>query len=206
MSDDVPTIPANLAIVCGEVFVLDPVAAGFIRAIFQAGARHLSLSTDRDYRSVLFPSTEDQRIPSLEEFDQLVASARQVYAGMSEARLHAVNTTVSLVKQLLDAEDEMCFDGPRRPGSVYVIHGGHYFYKIGMTDNLPARLRQLSTASPFPLTVIHHFQVRSAAYFERLLHTWLAQYRVKGEWFNLPGDVLADLKAIHQMIEPNVSE
>jgi len=58
--------------------------------------------------------------------------------------------------------------------------------KIGITDNLEDRLRQLQTGASRPLKIIAQFPMESrqlALTAERELHSKYANYRLKGEWF-----------------------
>jgi hypothetical protein len=53
--------------------------------------------------------------------------------------------------------------------------------KIGITDDLPSRLRTLQTAHAYPLTVIYSFRGRKSD--EKMIHKALSNYRLNGEWF-----------------------
>lgn len=85
---------------------------------------------------------------------------------------------------------------PRRPaapepGFVYLLcaeMGG--LYKIGRTGNVPARVRQLNALLPFDVVVIHTIRCRDTRRLEAVLKAHYAHRRVKGEWFALaPEDV-----------------
>ena len=71
---------------------------------------------------------------------------------------------------------------------VYVIRGDHNRCKIGISSNPTARLAQLRTASPFPLSfafvgVTDH---TDGSAIEREAHALLDRFRVEGEWFDCP--------------------
>jgi len=80
----------------------------------------------------------------------------------------------------------------RGPG-VYVVRCESY-HKIGISDNIHRRLKQLDAASPFELELIHVIRSPFARELEKELHDRYSAKRVKGEWFELePRDIL-DIK------------
>lgn len=62
---------------------------------------------------------------------------------------------------------------------TYIIKGGHKV-KIGVSKNVPERLKQLQTSRSMELRVIHVFNGN----LEKELHKQFADYRLKGEWFS----------------------
>lgn len=65
---------------------------------------------------------------------------------------------------------------------VYVIHAeGTNRVKIGRTKDIASRLRDLRTASPFPLRLIELYP--ASRKLETIMHRKLKQYRRSGEWF-----------------------
>lgn len=72
----------------------------------------------------------------------------------------------------------------RSDTNLYLIQssmGGPF--KIGISQDIAARLQQLQCGSPFPLRVIHQVHGINAK-IERQLHDKLSQYRLHGEWFD----------------------
>ena len=68
--------------------------------------------------------------------------------------------------------------------NLYLIQSGMGGpFKIGISQNISARLQQLQCGSPFPLHVIHQVNGIDAK-LERQLHNKLSQYRLHGEWFD----------------------
>ena len=70
-------------------------------------------------------------------------------------------------------------------GVVYFLQQDvTYVVKIGYTyshGNVPNRIAQLTTASPYPLRVVH--QHDGSEYLEREAHKRFAASRLQGEWF-----------------------
>jgi hypothetical protein len=70
-------------------------------------------------------------------------------------------------------------------GFIYLVHAvGTNRIKVGHTFSPESRLRQLRTASPFPLRVLACWPGSVSA--ERRVHALLSQYRKVGEWFEVP--------------------
>jgi hypothetical protein len=57
-------------------------------------------------------------------------------------------------------------------------------YKIGWSDDVGVRVRQLQTGCPFEIRVLNVIEGDQSG--ETWLHRRFAQYRVCGEWFELP--------------------
>lgn len=79
-------------------------------------------------------------------------------------------------------------------GIVYILHAeGTERIKIGRTTLAEPRIKDLQTASPFPLTVLRKIPTQDIAQLERALHTRYAPYRQHREWFTLPVHLLMAL-------------
>jgi hypothetical protein len=72
-------------------------------------------------------------------------------------------------------------DDPTR--SVYAIRAGEQV-KIGMTGNLPSRIRSLQTGTGHPIKVVQVWDEPEAAAVEATMHAALEPYRLMGEWFH----------------------
>ncbi len=75
-------------------------------------------------------------------------------------------------------------------GWVYIITNQAMpgLIKIGYTDRTPdQRAKELeSTGNPFPFIVVYEAYVESSFVVEQEVHSCLAPYREKGEWFSCP--------------------
>ena len=71
---------------------------------------------------------------------------------------------------------------------VYVIKGEHNRCKIGISSNPTARITQLRTASPFPLSFafLGATSGNDGSAIEREAHALIDRYRKSGEWFDCP--------------------
>jgi len=69
---------------------------------------------------------------------------------------------------------------------LYVLQGEHGLTKIGVSTNPNARLRQLRTASAFPIDFAFVAATPGTGFdIERKAHATLAPHRLHGEWFDV---------------------
>jgi hypothetical protein len=72
---------------------------------------------------------------------------------------------------------------------VYVVKCNE-FYKIGSTSDLRRRLIALQTGNPYPITLIHSYEIPVSA--ETSFHNLLTKIgcHERGEWFKISEDLL----------------
>lgn len=98
---------------------------------------------------------------------------------------------------------------------VYLLEGDGYF-KIGVADDVHARVKQLQTGNPHQIRVRKFFNVGdrvAALKVERKFHAALRKIRRSGEWFQIdPEDVFlmdetfsaiakGDISRLHSLTE-----
>lgn len=80
-----------------------------------------------------------------------------------------------------------------RLASVYIVTNlGSFKSKVGISANPAARLSNMQTGSPELLYLVYESRPVSrqmAVEVERIVHAHLAEWRLHGEWFDLPYDL-----------------
>lgn len=78
-----------------------------------------------------------------------------------------------------------------RPGFVYLMSNGRY-YKVGVATDPERRRKEIEKASGFQVDIMLSVYANDPYAMEKDIHDRLFAFRVEGEWFNLPTDVLHD--------------
>lgn len=89
--------------------------------------------------------------------------------------------------------------------SIYLIANCNIAnrYKIGITNNLDDRLNALQLQGGCEMRLIHsRYEEYDYAILEKLLHKLFHSYRVIGEWFDFPDEMLYEVIEAIDTIEP----
>lgn len=82
--------------------------------------------------------------------------------------------------------------------TIYLIESnlnGTISYKIGKTNRVLKRLKELSTGNAGQLTIVHTFHTDFPNELEIAIHNNFSHYRLNGEWFSDNLDVSKFLDA-----------
>ncbi len=70
-------------------------------------------------------------------------------------------------------------------GHVYLLHFGGDEYKIGCSNNVERRFREIKTQMPYDGTIIHTITTGDPEGIEAYWHQFFKDKRLNGEWFKL---------------------
>ena len=84
-----------------------------------------------------------------------------------------------------------------KAGFVYLIRQTITpYYKIGKSKNPYKRMQTLQIGTPLELQIVSRVWSFDALQLESVLHQYFDAYRIRGEWFNLPDDLVHRFVAI----------
>jgi hypothetical protein len=151
-----------------------------------------------------------QRVPTVAEM-KLAKRADPSFPNEKTVRSHCGNDTLpSVLRQfaatnpayadivafLPEAEADVSLEPSAKPleGWVYLLKSGAH-YKIGRSDTVERRVKQISISLPEAVTLLHAIRTDDPAGIEAYWHRRFADRRANGEWFRLDR---ADLAAFQR--------
>lgn len=85
------------------------------------------------------------------------------------------------------------------------------FYKIGIAQNVEGRVGLMQVGCPYELEALVVFECEDPELVEEVLHNRFGRYHVRGEWYQLPDDLVLNIEAefysaVEQVQEANRQE
>lgn len=111
----------------------------------------------------------------------------------------------ALCASLDNCQNNGCFYLGENMQYLYIIKCNE-FHKIGIANDVEARLAQLSTGNPYQLTVEAIYAFDNAEVVERSIHQKYKKSRQRGEWFSLEINDLRDIDTICKMLGASAYE
>lgn len=117
-------------------------------------------------------------------WETAVAENRESLERIAE---HGKTKLADHVREILDEYDEKNGVVPTfSKDYIYAIKSDDGYYKIGRSSNPKRRLKSLSVGNPNELTLVASSPVVEAQRREKDIHEQFGEWRVRGEWFDLP--------------------
>lgn len=83
-----------------------------------------------------------------------------------------------------------------KPGHIYFLQDEIGRIKIGKTRNLKNRIFDIGIKLPAEPQLLHSIKTEDITSCERYFHSKYQEYRLNGEWFNLPKQELNRIKEV----------
>lgn len=75
------------------------------------------------------------------------------------------------------------------------------YYKIGIANDVRARLSTLQVGNPVKIEIVAHYRIADSKNIEALIHGLLSSKNIRGEWFELSKTELDGLLGVCSAIE-----
>lgn len=138
-------------------------------------------------------------IPNHDELYEIIQEFCKTYDAFSESDIAKHNQSILGERQSMTPSIPVAAPpAPRyakKPacGFIYLIRiGDSTKYKIGLSLNPSRRLSQLEKSSPYEMTLVHVVIVDDMVKAERSLHEKYKARRIRGEWFDLSKEEVAE--------------
>lgn len=198
-------VTENYTKVPNRYFELLPEMKGSVTKIVGAYIRESSRH-DKDYAFLSY--TDLERLTGLkrntvnnaikEALENKYLDILPNYKGFNGKNCYVLGERLGGTKEIdLPELDDLDFSQfPQKGQYIYLIEGKRGYFKIGRTRRPRKRIRKLSVILPFDIDVIHLIKTNDMVAAEQYMHERYQHKRVRGEWFELAPEDIAEIKDI----------
>lgn len=140
---------------------------------------------------LLMRARANQDFPSHNTFQRFGPKARLAHTIIEKYKSHENYERLKDICLPISKKEKQIKEGSvagkKGAGYVYLIQFGRE-YKIGNSNNVERRFRQLKTQMPYDGKVIHTIETGDPEGIEAYWHTFFSDKRLKGEWFELTSE------------------
>ncbi len=91
--------------------------------------------------------------------------------------------------------------------SVYIVNmKGTTYYKIGNSENVENRIKQLQTSNPMDIILIISYKCKRSELLEKTLHEIYKDKKIRGEWFIFNEDELNKCKETAEKLSEEIKK
>lgn len=160
--------------------------------------RFATYHNDNKEKKVFYRTNPNGRINSREEIKLVIQECKRFLKKYNEKEINQFNKTQeekenikhTYVKDPTQKKEEK----RKKKGYIYFLQDDSGKTKIGKTINLKSRMIWLSIEKEQILKLIHSIKSEDIDFHEKYIHKKYNKYREKGEWFNLPEEILLEIK------------
>ena len=148
------------------------------------------------YNSWIYPS----------EVDRIIEGLRQYKSLFSDKDIDKKNESIKreIHEHYKDLKEQSIREKGCKAGYVYLF-GCADKYKIGYSNDVERRLKQLDTR-PFKLMNLYSYYSIRAFQIEQAIHNRLSDYKVEGEWYQFPFEfTVSDFDDFVKKVEKSIT-
>ena len=153
------------------------------------------LNTVPTLSDLRFKNRQDKTFPATSTFQKRLGGQTVIVQKAYEYALEKdyASNILRILESKISAQSSSISHGNeiQKDGWVYLLNSGDY-YKIGRGTDLERRVKQVSTAMPETLDLVHSIKTDDPSGIENYWHRRFKDKRANGEWFKLDSE---DVKA-----------
>lgn len=141
---------------------------------------------------------------SREEIKLIIEECKRFLKTYKESDIEQINNDIG--KKILNCNHNHTVKKKERkkyPGYIYFLQDDSKRIKIGKTQQIDKRVFDIGIKLPVTPILFHFFKTPDTTTMEKYLHDKYKNFRLDGEWFNLPESELLKIKKLQNLKEIN---